>query len=206
MTSHRFEPIHNRHHDVSSAVPLEIEEVDGADGPKVDAGDPWQDRELETLWQVWPVCVKRLIGHLQGRHAGNRMSYQAGQRAARTVSEPSDWPPQDSETKSHCSPTQQMFRHKSVIGKGREKISHTWQTSLTSSVKEYERMKVPDILPLKCASYLSTLLLNYATELTILCWSTQNGSQHLWKNGTWLFLIVPICPISNAPASPLIIR
>lgn len=40
MTSHRFEPIHNRHHDVSSVVPLEIEEVERADGPKVDAGDP----------------------------------------------------------------------------------------------------------------------------------------------------------------------
>lgn len=60
------------------------------------------------------------------------------------------------ETNSHCSPTRQMFRHKLVIGKGWEKIFHTWETSLTSSVKEYERMKVPDILPLKCASYLYT--------------------------------------------------
>lgn len=40
MTSHRFEPVHNGHHDISSVVPLEIEEVDGADCPKVDAGEP----------------------------------------------------------------------------------------------------------------------------------------------------------------------
>lgn len=40
MTSHRFEPVHNGHHDISSVVPLEIEEVDGAECPKVDAGEP----------------------------------------------------------------------------------------------------------------------------------------------------------------------
>lgn len=38
--AHRFEPVHNGHHDVASVVLLEIEEVDGADTPKVDARQP----------------------------------------------------------------------------------------------------------------------------------------------------------------------
>lgn len=38
--SHRFKSVHDGHHDVASVVPLEIEEVDGGDGPKVDARQP----------------------------------------------------------------------------------------------------------------------------------------------------------------------
>lgn len=40
VLSHRFESVHNGHHDVASVVLLEIEEVDGADSPKVDAWQP----------------------------------------------------------------------------------------------------------------------------------------------------------------------
>lgn len=38
--SHRFESVHDGHHDVASVVPFEIEEVDGADSPKVDTRQP----------------------------------------------------------------------------------------------------------------------------------------------------------------------
>lgn len=37
LAAYRFESVHEGHHDVSSVVPLEIEKVDGRDGPKVDA-------------------------------------------------------------------------------------------------------------------------------------------------------------------------
>lgn len=65
LSSHRFESVHGGHHDVASVVSLEIEEVDGADSPQVDAWQPWQDRELKTLWEVGPICVEGLIGYLQ---------------------------------------------------------------------------------------------------------------------------------------------
>lgn len=38
--SHRFESVLNGHHDVASAVPLEIKEVDGAHSPQEDARQP----------------------------------------------------------------------------------------------------------------------------------------------------------------------
>lgn len=40
VPSHRFESVHDGHHDVASVVPLEIEEIDGAHNPKVDARQP----------------------------------------------------------------------------------------------------------------------------------------------------------------------
>lgn len=70
IPTHRFDSVHNGHHDVASVVSLEIEEVDWADSPKIDAWQPWQDRELETLWQVGPFCVERQISYLQ-RHTTN---------------------------------------------------------------------------------------------------------------------------------------
>lgn len=94
-TSHRFEPVHNGHHDISSVVPLEIEEVDGADCPKVDAGEPWQDGELKTLREVRPVCVERLIGYLQRGHKENStVRYVLSNSPKRCLSEPSHWPAQ----------------------------------------------------------------------------------------------------------------
>lgn len=40
VPSHRFESVHDGHHDVASVVPLEIEEIDGENNPKVDARQP----------------------------------------------------------------------------------------------------------------------------------------------------------------------
>lgn len=126
VTSYRFEPIHDGHHYVSSVVPFEIEEVDEADCPKVDAGDPWQDSELETLGQVWPVCVERLIGHLQGRQADNRMSNQASQPAALLWALRLAATNKDSKTNSHCTPTQQVIWDTSIL-KRKEKLFFTYK-------------------------------------------------------------------------------
>lgn len=154
-----------------------------------------------SVWSVWLATCR------DDTQATGCLIKQANEQHVLYLSPPTDR--HKTLKLSHtAAPPSRCFGTSRLLEKAEKRFFHTWQTSLTSSVKEHERMKVPDILPLQCASYLSTLLLNYATELTILCWSTQNGSQHLWilKNGTWLFLIVPICPISNTPASPLIIR
>lgn len=100
MPSHRFESVHDGHHDVASVVPLEIEEVDGADSPKVDARQPWQDRELKTLRKVGPICVERLIGYLQRQYMENStlayspVSLIKQPQTVLTVSEPFHWPAQ----------------------------------------------------------------------------------------------------------------
>lgn len=62
--SHRFEAVHDGHHDVAFVVLLEIEEVERWRHPKVDAGQPCQDRQLETLSEVGSICVERIIGYL----------------------------------------------------------------------------------------------------------------------------------------------
>lgn len=95
--SHRFESVHDGHHDVASVVPFEIEEVDGADSPKVDARQPWQDRELKTLGQVGPICVERLIGYLQRQHM-EKTRVNVSESPKRGLSEPSHRPAHTSTT------------------------------------------------------------------------------------------------------------